>query len=135
MSAGTVTQPVRAKPAVDVDTLVLLKPELLNDSYVYVHCNFNNRWKGMLVRIWKTTYLVDHLSGARSKMIHAENISIAPLWTMVPDQQQYTFLLIFESLPPSCKVFDLLEDIPQAGAFHVSAVKRNETDVYHVNVS
>src|SRR5690606_29058719 len=103
---GTITEPMRAKPAVDLDTLVTVKPELLNDSYVCVHCNFHNRWQGMMVRIWKTTYLIDHLSGARSKLIHAENITLAPAWTLIPDHESYVFLLIFESLPSSCQVFD-----------------------------
>lgn len=129
---STIIEP--ARPAVDLDTLAALKPELLNDSFIYVHCNFHNRWRGMLVRIWKTTYLIDHSSEARSRLIHAENITIAPTWTMVPDRRDYDFLLIFESLPASCKVFDLLEDIPESGGFHVSAIKRNQADVYRVNV-
>jgi len=131
---GTSTEPVRAKPTVDRSTQVTLKPELLNDSYIYVHCNFHNRWQGMMVRIWKSTYLIDHTSEARSKLIHAENITIAPAWTAIPDRKDYSFLLIFESLPGSCKAFDLLEDIPQAGGFQVTAVRRNQTDVYHVNI-
>lgn len=131
---GTTTEPVRAKPTVDPGTQVTLKPELLNDSYIYVHCNFHNRWQGMMVRIWKTTYLIDHSSNARSKLIHAENITFAPAWTAIPDRKPYSFLLIFESLPASCKAFDLLEDIPQSGGFHVAAIMRNQTDVYHVDV-
>ena len=131
---GTIADPVRAKPEVDIDTLISLNPELLDDSYVYVHCCFQNRWKDMLVRIWKTTYLIDQATRSRSALIHAENISIAPMWTMVPDNREYTFLLIFGSLPASCKVFDLLEDIALPSGFHVTGIRRNETDVYRVNI-
>ncbi len=133
-TTGTTIAPVRTKPSVDSDTLVTVKPALLNDSFVYVHCNFHNRWQGMMVRVWKTTYLIDHLSGAHSKLVHAENISLAPAWTSIPDHKRYVFLLIFESLPASCQVFDLLEEIPQPGGFHISAIRRNESDVYHVDM-
>ena len=132
---GTITEPVKAKPQVDIDTLVALSPELLDESYVYVHCNFRNRWRGMLVRIWNSTYLIDQTSGSKSRLVHAENITIAPVWTMVPDKRDYSFLLIFEALPQSCKVFELLEDIPQAGGFHVGAILRNPSDVYHVDLT
>jgi hypothetical protein len=134
-STGTVIEPVKVKPAIDLDTLVALNPALANDSYVYVHCNFRNRWRGMLIRIWSTTYLIDQATGAKSRLVHAENITLAPVWTMVPDRRDYSFLLIFEALPQSCKVFELLEDIPQAGGFHVGAILRNPSDVYHVDLT
>ncbi|MFZ6011317.1 MAG: hypothetical protein ACOYXT_13295 [Bacteroidota bacterium] len=126
--------PVKVKPRVDTDVLTSVDPSTLEDSYVYVHCYFDNQWKEMLIRIWKTTFLVDNSSGSRSKLIHAENISFAPVWTLIPDKQVYTFLLIFSALPKSCQVFDLLEDIPQAGGFHIKGIGRNQTDVYHVSI-
>lgn len=129
-----VEPPVKARPSVDLDTLATLHPELLNDSYVYVHCHFDNRWQDMLIRIWKTTYLIDRHSSAKAELIHAENITYAPHWTLIPDKQPYTFLLIFSGLPKSCKVFDLLEQIPEPGGFHVAGIVRNESDVYHVDL-
>lgn len=130
----TIEPPVKAKPSVDLDILVALHPELMNDAYMYVHCHFNNQWKDMLVRIWKTTFLVDRDSSSKAELIHAENITYAPRWTLIPDQQPFTFLLIFSSLPKSCKVFDLQEQIPEPGGFHVKSIVRNETDVYHVDL-
>jgi hypothetical protein len=130
----TIEPPVKAKPFVDMDTLAILHPELLNDSYVYVHCHFNNQWQDMLIRIWKTTYLLDRHSSAKAELIHAENISYAPQWTLIPDGQPFTFLLIFTSLPNTCRVFDLLEQISEPGGFHVANIVRNETDVYHVDL-
>lgn len=126
--------PVKTKPEVDPDTLTSIEPDTLEDSYVYVHCHFQNRWQDMLIRIWKSTYLIDHSSEARSQLIHAENISYAPQWTLVPDGSSYSFLLIFSALPKSCKQFDLVESIPQPGGFLISNIPRNESDVYHVNV-
>lgn len=126
--------PVIAKPQIDLDTLTLIDSETLEDSYVYVHCHFQNRWRDMLIRIWRTTYLIDMSSSSRSKLIHAENITYAPQWTLIPDGMDYTFLLIFSGLPKSCTHFDLVEEIAQPGGFFVSNISRNEQDVYHISV-
>lgn len=88
----------------------------------------------MLIRVWRSTYLIDRISGVRSELIHAENISYAPQWTVIPGKITFSFLLIFTALPKDCTVFDLLEDIPQAGGFFVSGIKRNALDVYHVDI-
>jgi hypothetical protein len=106
----------------------------LEAGHVYVHCYFNNTFKDMLIRIWKSTYLIDQGSGSRSELVHIENISYAPQWTAVPDNQLFHFLLIFSALPKSCMKFDLLEDIPQSGGFHVTDIMRNEMDVYRVDL-
>lgn len=117
-------------PEVGIET----KVDVQHESHVYVHCYFNNTVKDMLIRIWKTTYLLDQGSGTRSKLVHAENISYAPEWTLVPDKKLYRFLLIFDALPRACTSFDLIEDIPQAGGFHVTDILRNKTDVYHIDI-
>jgi len=126
--------PVKAKPDVDMEVLASIHPELMDDAYVYVHCHFNNHWQDMLIRIWKTTFLIDKTSSAKSGLIHAENISYAPQWTLIPDMKPFTFLLIFSGLPESCKSFDLVEQISEPGGFYVKGIERNETDVYHVDL-
>jgi hypothetical protein len=126
--------PVKAKPSVDLDTLLSIHPELMDDSYVYVHCHFDNQWQDMLIRIWKTTFLIDKTSPTKSGLVHAENISFAPQWTLIPDMQPFTFLLIFSGLPKSCRSFDLVEQIAEPGGFYVTDIQRNETDVYHVDL-
>jgi hypothetical protein len=110
------------------------QPDVLQESHVYVHCYFNNTFKDMLIRIWRSTFLVDNSSGHRSPLIHIENISYAPEWTLIPDNRVFHFLLIFNALPRSCTSFDLLEDIPQSGGFHIESISRNNSDVYHVDV-
>ena len=127
--------PAVIKPAVDVEALTNIEASTLDDSFVYIHCYFNNMGKNMLIRIWKTTYLVDSLSAVRSKLVHAENISMAPVWTQIPDGGKYSFLLIFSGLPKSCKQFDLIEEISEPGGFFIQNISRNETDVYHLDVA
>lgn len=131
---GIEAPPVKTKPEVDIETLSSIAPDVLEDAYVYVHCYFHNTWKDMLIRIWQTTYLVDKASGSRSKLVHAENISIAPMWTQIPNGKTYNFLLIFSALPKSCQSFDLLEDISQPGGFFIENISRNKTDVYHIDL-
>lgn len=133
-SGGVQDPPVKTKPDVDAEVLSSIHPATLEDHHVYVHCYFDNQSDDMLIRIWRSTFLIDRASGSRSELIHAENISYAPQWTMIPKKGTFSFLLIFSSLPKDCTVFDLLEDIPQAGGFFISGIKRNELDVYHVDI-
>lgn len=88
----------------------------------------------MLIRIWRTTYLVCKVSGTRATLMHAENISIAPQWTLIADGSTFHFLLIFSSLPKSCERFDLIEDISEPGGFFVKDILRNKQDVYHITI-
>ena len=133
-SGGIQDPPVKTKPEIDGDVLAAIDPSTLEDSFVYVHCYFENESDDMLIRIWRSTYLIDRASGSRSELVHIENISYAPMWTMIPKKGTFSFLLIFSSLPKDCVVFDLLEDIPQAGGFYVQGINRNELDVYHVDI-
>lgn len=126
--------PVKTKPDVDTEVLLSVDANYLEDSYVYVHCYFNNPGKDAMIRIWRSTFLVDTSSQTRVSLVHAENITFAPLWTLIPDGRVYSFLLIFSGLPKSCRQFDLVEDIPQAGGFLVKNIVRNERDVYHVDI-
>lgn len=126
--------PVKTSPKVDIELLTSIDLSALEDSYVYVHCYFDSPSKDMLIRIWKTTFLVDRTSGTRSKLLHTENISLAPVWTMIPDGSTYSFLLIFSALPKSCNTFDLVEEIAQPGGFHVQNIHRNMNDVYHIDI-
>jgi len=134
-SKVTVKEPLRKiKPELDSELLTSIDPQSLTDSFVYVHCYFQNEWKDALVRIWKTTFLVDQSTGLKSGLIHAENISIAPLWTIIPDNITHNFLLVFGALPKGCNQFDLIEEIPQPGGFCVKNIQRNHRDVYHVDI-
>ena len=106
----------------------------MDDAHVYIHCHCRQSTEGLLIRIWKTTFLIDTSSHAKSSLVHAENISMAPQWTVVPHARPYSFLLIFTRLPVDCKSFDFIEEIPQPGGFNVRNIQRNETDVYHIDL-
>ena len=134
MKVAVDNPPVKVKPEVDDQVLAAIEMSVLEDSYVYVHCSFDNAWEDALIRIWKTTFLVDHSSGAKSPLIHAENISIAPLWTFLSDNKTHNFILIFSALAKSCTQFDLIEEISQPGGFHINNIQRNMLDVYHVTM-
>jgi hypothetical protein len=125
---------VPTKPKVETDVLTAIDSWTLEDQHVYVHCYYKNELDEMLIRVWRSTFLMDKVSGAHCELVHAENISYAPQWTIIPGKKVFSFLLIFSALPKDCKVFDLVEDIPQAGGFYVSGIKRNELDVYHVDI-
>lgn len=117
----------------EAETETITYTDVAEDSFVYVHCHLENYSRDALIRIWKTTFLIDHNSGHRSELLHVENITFAPLWTRVPGSS-YSFLLIFSGLPKSCRRFDLIEEIPQPGGFIVKNIARNQTDVYHVDL-
>lgn len=133
-STETTPPPVKTTPKVDVDVLAAIETEWLEDAFIYVHCHVPDHWKDMLIRIWRTTFLIDQQSPARAALLHAINITYAPLWTQVPRNGRYSFLLIFEMLPKTCSIFDLMEEIPQPGGFQIHSIVRNQTDVYHVTL-
>jgi hypothetical protein len=133
MATTTKEIPV-VKPEIGTEVLTSIDPNTLEDSHIYVHCHYENEYDEMFIRVWQSTFLIDRTSSARATLLHAENISYAPIWTHIPGKMTYTFLLIFSSLPKGCTLFDLVEDIPQAGGFHVSGISRNEKDVYHVTI-
>lgn len=126
--------PAKVKPEVDTELLASIMPSTLEEGCIYVHCKCANPGDDLLVRIWRTTYLIDHHSSAKTQLLHAENITIAPQWSLVPKGCTHNFLLIFGSLPKSCTQFDLIEEITQPGGFEIRNISRNESDVYHINI-
>lgn len=121
-------------PDVEIDekTRKSLMSDSENEGQVIVHCAYHSL--GESLRIWKTTFLVDKGSGHRSRLLHAENITFYPEWMPVPVGTTARFTLLFSRLPKGCKVFNLLEDIPQMGGFHIKNIRRNKSDVYHVEI-
>lgn len=126
--------PAKIKPEVGTEILASISPGTLEEGCVYVHCRCANRGDDLLVRIWRTTFLIDHHSSAKPQLLHAENITIAPQWLLVPKGATHNFLLVFGSLPKTCTQFDLVEEIPQPGGFEIRNISRNERDVYHIDI-
>lgn len=99
-----------------------------------VHCkHYLNMGDG--IRIWRTTFLVEKPTGIKRKLIHAENITMHPTWTVADKNGNYHFTLYFEGLSKSCTEFDLVEEIPQPGGFVVGNIPRNNQDVYRVIIA
>ncbi|MCE3280567.1 MAG: hypothetical protein K0S44_2758 [Bacteroidetes bacterium] len=102
---------------------------LAEESQVVVHCICSME---AAYRIWPTTFLIENDTGKRAKLLTAFNISFYPYWTFKNRGQKFT--LIFEGLSRNCVLFDLKEEIPQEGGFHVKSILRNSTDVYTVDI-
>jgi hypothetical protein len=57
-----------------------------------------------------------------------------PQWQTLKINATLHFTLVFEGLPTDCTSFDLVEIIPEPGAFEVKNIQRNEQDVYEIQV-
>ena len=74
-AGGIQDPPVKTKPEIDGEVLASIDPSTLEDSFVYVHCYFENQSDDMLIRIWRSTYLIDRASGSLS-IVNLSNKSI-----------------------------------------------------------
>jgi hypothetical protein len=105
------------------------------EKQIIVNCIINGGNDGTAARIWKSTYLVDNVSKQRSVLLHTIGVSHYPNWTRIPPKSTLRFSLIFSALPQSTKVFDLVEQIPESGGFYFSGLRRNDADVYQVDLT
>jgi hypothetical protein len=125
-----------ATPSIEIDEKI--KDELLTQfeeqGMVIVHCSFT-AILSFGIRIWSSTFLIDRLSGTKCKLLHALNITFAPVWMPVESGTKVRFTLIFSTLPRTCEQFDLIEEIPEAGGFEIFGIKRNPSDVYNVIIN
>lgn len=121
------------KPFIEPNLLKEAQTDIAVEQQVIVHCCFKNNFAfGMLIRIWRTTFLLDAQSSHRSKLLFADNICFNPDWIEVPIVENYWFTLIFSGLPKDCTHFDFAEIIPESGGFYVPKIERNKTDVYSI---
>ncbi len=125
-----------ATPSIEIDEKI--KDELLTQfeeqEMVIVHCSFS-AIIDIGIRIWSSTFLVDRISGSKSKLLHALNIPFAPIWNLVQAGTTVRFTLIFSALPKTCEVFDLIEEIPDSFGFEIFGINRNFSDVYNVTIA
>ena len=120
---------IKTRSSIEVKTL----PE--KEHQVIIHCIHTAGADGMYIRIWPTTFLIAKGVQHRSELVLAENIPMAPEWMNVPPGSTVQFSLIFTGLPKSCLFFDLVEEIPEPGAFLFPNIQRNESDVYTIHFS
>lgn len=103
--------------------------EVAEENQTIVHCICG---QDAAYRIWPSTFLIEHNSDKKAKLITAYNISFYPNWTLKNKGEKFT--LIFEGLSKNCVVFDLKEIIPQSGGFEANSIVRNNSDVYTVQI-
>ena len=115
-------------PETQTEELVEIKTLESEERQTIVHCSIAVDYA---YRVWPSTFLIEHDTGKKAKLITAYNISFAPQWTLNDGKG---FTLIFEGLSKNCQIFDLKEIIPQAGGFEVLSIRRNKTDVYQVKI-
>jgi hypothetical protein len=109
-----------------------LKQFNFEEGQVTIYCIFAPNEEDYLIRIWKTTFLIDEKSSHKSNLLHIEDITFYPEWTPVAANTAKKFTLIFSRLPSTCAQFNLLEDIPQSGGFFYNNIQRNGTDIYTI---
>ncbi len=119
-------------PEIDEKTKISLQTVTDNESQVIVHCYYPQAPFGSKIRIWPSTFLMDKHSNHKSQLLLADNISFMPQWTYIMPRKAHRFTLFFSGLSKECTVFDLVEDIPEPGAFIVNNIQRNQEDVYHI---
>lgn len=130
-------------PFTHTETEVHISTEVLEEllfsveeeGQVTVHCKIKAPFPGTYARIWPSTYLVDIHSDHKSRLLHAEGICMYPHWTEITGGTTLYFTLVFSQLPKTCTTFDFLEQIPEPGGFHIPALKRNASDVYHIDLT
>lgn len=120
----------KLKPQIKINAKTLKKLKVQEEKQVIIHGNV--QFPNGSIRIWQSTFLIPKNSKDHCKLIHAENIAVYPAWSHLGDSGYKSFTLIFEGLPADCKVFDLIEVIPESGGFEIRNINRNEKDVYNV---
>lgn len=123
------------KTEIDTELLLEFARAAEEKSQVIVHVTMPPQYGDYRIRIWRSTFLLSRNSEHRSRLLHAENISIAPIWTDVHPMKPYTFSLIFEGFPKEVLLFDLAEIIPQPGGFFHASILRNNQDIYHITLN
>ena len=129
MNIPTITPKVK----IDAGIIEDLLPQIEEQGIVIVHCRFHNT-EGRRIRIWNSTFLMDQDSSSKSKLMHAENIPIAPQWKPIELGAMVRFTLIFSALPKTCRVFDLIEECNEHGSFQFYNIRRNTEDVYDLSI-
>jgi len=124
------------KPRVKVlkETKIKRKHAVQEESQVIIHCTLTGSFLSYSIRIWKSTFLFAKDSAHVCKLLHFENITLYPCWTILAPGKEHRFTLIFSGLPKDCKSFDFIEKIPQEGGFEVKNIARNKRDVYFINL-
>jgi hypothetical protein len=117
---------------IEIASELLERCQVQEEKQVVVHCSVSGIPNNHVVRVWPTIYIIPKGTNTRSKLLHHFNIVLYPEWQLIGSTGRHHFTLIFEGLPADCKQFDIVEIIPEPGAFEARNIMRNEADVYKV---
>lgn len=136
MANFDVIMPPGVKPDIQIDpaTSLQLLSSVSEESQVILHCYYTGAFVEDNIRIWKSTFLFPHECHQKSQLITVHNITLYPQWMTVLQGETIVFTLVFSALPRECKVFDMIESIPEPGGFEVKNIQRNKIDVYHIRL-
>ena len=126
---------VKREVKIDSSTRLKLAYNVQEEAQVVVHCSIKGTRIIDRIRIWKTTFLYAHNSSHKSQLVHAENITMYPIWMNLANRETVTFTLIFTGLPKDCVRFDMIENIPEPGGWIVKNIERNSSDVYSLDLN
>lgn len=126
---------IKTKPKVKIDQELLEKSkvQIETEQQVVVHIRLQLEVLPSLIRIWPNTFLICGNTHSKSKLLNADRISFAPMWTTI-DRKTYRFTLIFEGLPRECAFFDLVEELDTLDRFEYYGIARNQSDIYYLNL-
>ncbi|MFC3415037.1 hypothetical protein [Algoriphagus hitonicola] len=126
---------IKTKPKVKIDEQLLRKSkvQIETEKQVVVHIRLQVDELPSLIRIWPNTFLICGNTNSKSKLLNADRISFAPMWTQI-DKKTYRFTLIFEGLPKDCTFFDLVEELDTLDRFEYYGIARNQSDIYHLDL-
>ena len=129
---ATIKEP-KLKPIVETTIKEAISNKVDVEKQVIVHGSYTASNFGDGIRIWKSTFLLDQHSTHKSQLIYTDGVTNYPMWTLLAPGEKINFMLVFSGLPKACRQFDLREIIPQPDGFEIKNIRRNATDVYHVN--
>ncbi len=110
-----------------------------SEAQTLIHCRYVSQKKylnGGWMNIYKTTYLVNVDTKDMLKLVQAYNVPFSPARHYFKQAGQLKqFTLLFPQIPRHWKRFHLLEVADAGGGFRVSDITRNESGVYHIELT
>ena len=124
----------------ETKTATELFPEMMVEEagYTFVHClaypsrQYTAEW---WVNIWRTTFLVDTITGDSLELLFADKIPYAPdrhYFKHINDTK--TFLLVFTKIPKTWRSFHVIEKSNDGDCFETKYIQRNDSGVYYINL-
>jgi hypothetical protein len=108
------------------------------EGQTLVHCKYVSQDKyknGGWVNIYKTTFLVNPDTKDILPLAQAYNVPVSPARHYFKQAGQLKqFTLLFPQVPKHWKRFHLLE-VAEKGGFRATDITRNDSGVYHVQLS